>query len=154
MAFRFLQWLSAFSNGFLIFSNGFPIFLNGFPLSKKTEKIYLWWEVYERSPFELCISRHSLPELCNCHSLPKLCNCHSLPELRNCHSLPELRNCYNAYISPNSKLNQYCHFFEKPFAYHYWERYFGNINNIIITRTLINNSSIPKNWSKVRAIIT
>ncbi len=61
-AFRFLQWLSdflqwlfAFSNGFLIFSNGFPIFLNGFPLSKKSEKIYLWREVYKRSLFELCI---------------------------------------------------------------------------------------------------
>jgi hypothetical protein len=62
MAFRFLQrlsdflqWLSAFSNGFLIFSDGFPIFLNGFPLSEKSEKIYLWQEVYERSLFELHI---------------------------------------------------------------------------------------------------
>jgi hypothetical protein len=72
MAFRFLQWLSgflqwlsAFSNGFLIFSNGFLIFLNGFPLSKKSKKIYLWREVYERSLFELRIFRHSLPELRN-----------------------------------------------------------------------------------------
>jgi hypothetical protein len=57
-AFCFLQWLSAFFNGF-------PIFLNGVPLSKKYEKIYLRRQVYERSLFELCISRHSLPELCN-----------------------------------------------------------------------------------------
>ncbi len=61
----FLQWLSAFSNGFPIFSNGFPIFLNGFPLSKKSEKIYLWQEVYERLLFELRIFRHLLPELRN-----------------------------------------------------------------------------------------
>ena len=56
LAFPFLQWLSHFSNGFLIFfngfplsptafrflpnfSNGFPIFLNSFPLSEKSEKI-------------------------------------------------------------------------------------------------------------------
>jgi hypothetical protein len=72
MAFRFLQRLSdflqrlsAFSNGFPNFSNGFPIFLNGFPLSKKSEKIYLWQEVYERSLFELRIFCHSLPELRN-----------------------------------------------------------------------------------------
>jgi hypothetical protein len=58
MAFLSLQWLSAFFNGFLIF-------LNGFPLSKKYEKIYLRWQVYERSLFELRISRHSLPELHN-----------------------------------------------------------------------------------------
>jgi hypothetical protein len=93
------QRLSAFFNGFPIFLNGFPIFLNGFlillngfPLSKKSEKIYLRRQVYERSPFELRISRHSLPELCNRHSLPELCNCHSLPELCNCHY---------ACISPN-----------------------------------------------------
>jgi hypothetical protein len=48
-AFQFLQPLSAFFNGFLIF-------LNGFPLSKKSGKIYLWWQVYERSLSELCIS--------------------------------------------------------------------------------------------------
>ncbi len=59
----FLQWLSAFSNGFPNFSNGFLIFLNGFPLSKKSEKIYLWREVYERLLFELCIFCHLLPEL-------------------------------------------------------------------------------------------
>ena len=81
-AFRFLQRLSSFSNGFLIFfngfplsptafrflpnfSNGFPIFLNGFPLSEKSEKIYLWREVYEISLFELRIFRHSLPEIRN-----------------------------------------------------------------------------------------
>jgi hypothetical protein len=58
MAFRFLQWLFDFFNGFLIF-------LNGFPLSKKFEKIYLRRQVYERSLFELRISRHSLPELRN-----------------------------------------------------------------------------------------
>jgi hypothetical protein len=82
--FNFLQWLSAFFNGFLIssaafqissmafcflqrlynFFNGFSIFLNGFPLSEKSEKIYLRRQVYERSLLELCISRHSLPELC------------------------------------------------------------------------------------------
>jgi hypothetical protein len=48
-AFRFLQWLSAFFNGFLIF-------LNGFPLSKKSGKIYLWRQVYERSLSKLRIS--------------------------------------------------------------------------------------------------
>ncbi len=47
--FRFLQRLSAFFNGF-------PIFLNGFPLSKKSGKIYLWRQVYERSLSELRIS--------------------------------------------------------------------------------------------------
>jgi hypothetical protein len=49
MAFRFLQWLSTFFNGF-------PIFLNGFPLSKKSGKIYLWWQVYKRLLSELRIS--------------------------------------------------------------------------------------------------
>jgi hypothetical protein len=57
-AFHFLPWLSAFFNGF-------PIFLKGFPLSEKFEKIYLRRQVYERSLFELRISRHSLPELRN-----------------------------------------------------------------------------------------
>ena len=122
MAFRFLQRLSAFFNGFPIFLNGFLIFLNGFPLSEKTKKIYLRRQVYKRSPFELRISchllpklcnRHSLPKLCNrhllpelrnCHLLPELCNRHLLPELRNCHSLPELCNCYNACISPNKPI--------------------------------------------------
>jgi hypothetical protein len=47
-AFRFLQQLSDFFNGF-------PIYLNGFPLSEKYEKIYLWRQVYKRSLFELCI---------------------------------------------------------------------------------------------------
>jgi hypothetical protein len=63
-------------NGFLIFFNGFPIFLNGFPvflnsflLSEKSEKIYLWQEVYKRSLFELCIFCHSLA-----HSRSKLHN--------------------------------------------------------------------------------
>ncbi len=59
----FLQWLSAFSNGFPNVSNGFPIFLIGFPLSKKSEKIYLWREVYKGSLFELCVFCHSLPKL-------------------------------------------------------------------------------------------
>jgi hypothetical protein len=68
--FDFLQQLSVFFNGFLIFFNsfptffngfptffnGFPIFLNGFPLSKKSKKIYLRWQVYKRSLFELRIS--------------------------------------------------------------------------------------------------
>jgi hypothetical protein len=61
----FLQWLSTFSNSFPIFSNNFPIFLNDFPLSEKSEKIYLWQEVYKRSLFKLCIFCHSLPELHN-----------------------------------------------------------------------------------------
>ncbi len=61
----FLQQLSAFSKSFPIFSNGFPIFLNGFPLSKKSEKIYLWREVYKRLLFKLRIFRHSLPKLRN-----------------------------------------------------------------------------------------
>ena len=102
MAFRFLQWLSNFFNGFPIFLNSFLIFFNRFPLSNKSEKIYLRRQVYERSPFELCISRHLLPKLCNRHSLPELCNCHLLPKLRNCHLLPKLRNRYNACISPNT----------------------------------------------------
>ncbi len=73
-AFRFLQRLSdfhqrlpAFSNGFWNFSNGFLIFLNGFPLSKKSKKIYLWQEVYERLLFELCIFCHLLPKLRDYH---------------------------------------------------------------------------------------
>jgi hypothetical protein len=65
MAFCFFQRLSAFFIGFLIFLNGFLIFLNGFPLSKKSEKIYLRQEVYERSLFELCIFCHLLS-----HSFP------------------------------------------------------------------------------------
>jgi hypothetical protein len=64
-AFRFLQRLSAFFNGFPTFFNGFPIFLNGFPLSEKSDKIYLWRQVYEKTLFELRIFRHLLPELCN-----------------------------------------------------------------------------------------
>ncbi len=63
MPFCFPQRLSAFRNGFLIFLNGFLIILNGFPLSKKSEKIYLRRQVYERSLFELRISRHLLPKL-------------------------------------------------------------------------------------------
>ncbi len=94
-AFRFLQSLSNFFNGFPIFLNSFPIFLNSFPLSKKSEKIYLQRQVYKRSPFKFHISRHLLPELCNCPSLP---------ELRNRHLLPKLCNCYNACISPNTLL--------------------------------------------------
>ncbi len=68
-AFYFLQRLSAFFNSFLTFFNGFPnfsngfpnfsngflIFLNGFPLSKKSEKIYQWQEVYKRLLFKLRI---------------------------------------------------------------------------------------------------
>ncbi len=69
MAFCFLQRLFAFFNGFLTFFNGFPIFLNGFPLSKKSKKIYLRRQVYKRSLFELCISRHLLPELCNSRNI-------------------------------------------------------------------------------------
>jgi hypothetical protein len=107
MAFQFLQRLYAFFNGFSIFLNGFPIFLNGFPLSEKSKKIYLWQQVYKRSPFKLRISRYLLPKLCNRHSLPELHNRHSLPELRNCHLLPELCNRYNACISPNSGYHQY-----------------------------------------------
>jgi hypothetical protein len=49
MAFCFLQRLSAFFNGF-------SIFLSGFPLSKKSGKIYLWQQVYERLLSELRIS--------------------------------------------------------------------------------------------------
>jgi hypothetical protein len=86
--FQFLQRLSAFFNGF-------SIFLNSFPLSKKSEKIYLRHQVYEKSPFKLCISRHLLPKLHNRHLLPELCNCHSLTKLHN-H--------YNACISPNTLL--------------------------------------------------
>jgi hypothetical protein len=52
----FLQWLSAFFDGFLTFFNRFPIFLNGFLLSEKSKKIYLRWQVYKRSLFELHIS--------------------------------------------------------------------------------------------------
>ncbi len=61
--FCFFQRLSAFFNGFPNFPNDFPIFLDGFPLSEKSEKIYLWQEVYERSLFELRIFRHLLPKL-------------------------------------------------------------------------------------------
>ncbi len=109
----FLNGFPIFLNGFPIFLNGFPIFLNGFPLSKKSKKIYLRRQVYKRSPFELRISCHLLPKLCNRHSLPELCNRHLLPELRNCHSLPELTKysyseyfMNNACISPNSQARQ------------------------------------------------
>ncbi len=71
-SFRFLQQLSAFFNGFPTFFNGFPTFFNGFPiflngflLSEKSKKIYLRRQVYERSLFELPISCHLLPKLCN-----------------------------------------------------------------------------------------
>jgi hypothetical protein len=70
--FDFLQRLSAFQEiqenllqRLSNFFNGFLIFLNGFLLSKKYEKIYLRWQVYERSLFELRISCHLLPELRN-----------------------------------------------------------------------------------------
>jgi hypothetical protein len=148
MAFRFLQRLSdflqrlsAFSNGFPNFSNGFPIFLNGFPLSKKSKKIYLRWQVYKRSPFELRISRHLLPELrnchvlpelCNCHSLPKLCKCHLLPELSNCYSLPKLCNRYNACISPNSQ------------KYEHRQSHFDFLNNAYWVSFFKRNNSLSK----------
>jgi hypothetical protein len=83
-AFHFLQWLSAFFNGFLTFINGFPtffnglpIFLNGFPLSKKSKKIYLRRQIYERSLFELRISCHLLPELCNSRYIVYISPTHS-----------------------------------------------------------------------------
>ncbi len=53
-------------------------FLNGFPLSKKSEKIYLRWQVSKRLLFELRISCHLLSELCNSR--------------------------YNVYISPNRRV--------------------------------------------------
>ncbi len=59
-AFRFLQRLSDFLQWLSAFFDGFPIFLNGFLLSKKSENVYLWQEVYERSLFELRIFCHSL----------------------------------------------------------------------------------------------
>jgi hypothetical protein len=96
-AFHFLQQLSNIPQQL-------SAFFNSFPLYEKSENIYLRRQVYERSPFELCISRHLLPELGNCHLLPELCNRHLLPELCNCHSLPKLCNCYNACISPNSNM--------------------------------------------------
>jgi hypothetical protein len=76
-AFRFLQQLSAFFNGFPTFFKGFPIFLNGFPFSKKSKKIYLWWQVYKRSLFELRISCHSLPELHNSRYIVYISPTHS-----------------------------------------------------------------------------
>ncbi len=59
--FYFPRRFAAFRKGFLIFRKGFPIFLDGFPLSKKSEKIYLRRQVYERLLFEL---RNSSP-LCS-----------------------------------------------------------------------------------------
>jgi hypothetical protein len=47
------------------FFNGFPIFLDGFPIFKKSKKIYLRQQAYERSLFKLRISCHLLPELYN-----------------------------------------------------------------------------------------
>jgi hypothetical protein len=61
MPFNLPRHLSAFPKGFLIFLKGFLIFLNSFPLSKKSEKIYLWRQVYKRLIFKL---RNSLP-LCS-----------------------------------------------------------------------------------------
>ncbi len=62
---RFLQRLSDFLRWLSAFSNGFPNFSNGFLISKKSEKIHLWQEVYERLLFELHIFCHLLPELRN-----------------------------------------------------------------------------------------
>ncbi len=53
-AFRFLRRFSDFLQWLSTFSNRFPIFSNGFPLSEKSEKIYLWQEVYKRLLFEFC----------------------------------------------------------------------------------------------------
>ncbi len=76
--FCFPQWLSAFCNSFPIFFNGFLIFLDNFLLSEKSKKIYLRRQVYERSLFELCISLHLLPELCN-----SLCNVYISPTTKS-----------------------------------------------------------------------
>ncbi len=70
-AFCFPQRLSTFLNSF-------PIFLNSFPLSKKSKKIYLRRQVSKRLLFQLYISHHLLPELCNSR--------------------------YNVYISPNKHI--------------------------------------------------
>jgi hypothetical protein len=51
-------------------------FFNGFPLSEKYKKNYLRRQVYKRSLFELRISHHLLPELCNSRYL--ICNSHLL----------------------------------------------------------------------------
>ncbi len=71
-AFRFLQWLYAFFNGFplslmafWLSSMAFWFSSTAFQLSKKSMKIYLRRQVYERSLFELRIFCHLLPELCN-----------------------------------------------------------------------------------------
>jgi hypothetical protein len=59
--FYFPRCFSAFRKNFFIFLKGFPNFLDGFPLSKKSEKIYLRWQVNKILLFEL---RNSLP-LCS-----------------------------------------------------------------------------------------
>ncbi len=71
-AFYFLQRLSIFFNCFPLSSTAlwfsstaFWLSSMAFRLSEKSEKIYLRWQVYERSLFELCIFCHSLPELRN-----------------------------------------------------------------------------------------
>ncbi len=79
MAFCFLQWLSdfpqwlsTFFKGFLLSSTAFQFSSTAFWFSstafhfpRNPKKIYLRRQVYERSLFELSISRHSLPKLCN-----------------------------------------------------------------------------------------
>ncbi len=73
-AFRFLQWLTTFFNGFLLSSTAFWLSSTAFwlssmafQLSEKSKKIYLRRLVYERSLFELRIFFHSLSELHNFH---------------------------------------------------------------------------------------
>jgi hypothetical protein len=115
MAFRFLQRLSTFFNGFLLSSAAFHFLqrLSDFPqwLSDFPQRLSSFQEIPEnlftaasiqKITIRASSSHHLLPKLCNHHLLPELRNCHSLPELCNCHSLPELRNRYNACISPNS----------------------------------------------------
>ena len=64
-AFRFLHQLSAFFNSFPISSMVFQFFSMAFRFPRNPRKSILRRRVYERSLFELHISRHSLPKLCN-----------------------------------------------------------------------------------------
>ncbi len=70
--FPLFQWVSIFFNGFLISSTAFQFSSTAFRFSstaflfpRNPIKIYLRRQVYERSLFELCVSCHLLPKLCN-----------------------------------------------------------------------------------------
>ncbi len=132
MAFRFLQRLSTFFNGFLIFLNGFPIFLNGFPLSEKSKKIYTRREVYKRSLFELRIF---------CHSLSNL-----LSELRNTHY-----NTQQRVIPYDSHRYLKCSLNSLPLLYIKWQHHGYLHNQVLFTNLAIRSEVLSKISSAINS---